>query len=120
MPWGVLFVGKKVPVHPTQLYDAACAATLGLVLLWRFGRRKFDGENIALLLLTYPVLRSITEAFRGDPERGSVGPFSTSQLLSVPLLMIGIILYVRLSRRPASVLEVAPRPSPTPPPLVSG
>ncbi len=99
-PWGVQFPGQVHPVHPTQLYDALVAITLGGLLLWRFARRRFDGENIAFLLMSYPPLRATTEIFRGDPERGAFGPLSTSQGLSIPLFLIGLALYVHLSKQP--------------------
>lgn len=100
LPWGVAFPATEgVPVHPTQLYDAGFAAAFGLFLLWRFPKRRFDGENISLLLVGYPVARFITESFRGDPERGHLGPLSTSQIISVAVLAAGVALYVRASRR---------------------
>lgn len=99
VPWAVAFPRLSGLRHPTQLYDAGVAAILGSVLLWRFARRRFDGENIALLLMTYPVLRATTESFRGDPERGAFGAFSTSQLLSIPLFAAGVYLYVRAAKR---------------------
>jgi phosphatidylglycerol:prolipoprotein diacylglycerol transferase len=95
--WGVRFPRLEGPVHPTQLYDAAAALALGLLLAWRWPRRRFAGENIGLLLVGYPLLRSLTEFFRGDAERGAFGPLSTSQWLSVPLLLVGLLL---LRRRP--------------------
>jgi phosphatidylglycerol---prolipoprotein diacylglyceryl transferase len=95
-PWGVIFRSAgPMPVHPTQLYDASVALILGSLLLWFFGKRRFDGQNIALLLMTYPVLRSVTEIFRGDAERGVFGPLSTSQLLSIPLFAVGLFLWLR-------------------------
>jgi phosphatidylglycerol---prolipoprotein diacylglyceryl transferase len=100
-PWGLAFPDTHgVPVHPTQLYDALVAASLGAFLMWRFGRRRFEGENIALLLMAYAILRSVTEVFRGDPERGGLGAISTSQLISIPLFALGVFLYVWLSKRP--------------------
>lgn len=104
--WGVQFPHLSEPVHPTQLYDASIALALGVLLLWRFGRRRFDGENIALLLIGYSAFRGLTEAFRGDPERGGLGPLSTSQWISIPLFAIGLWLYLarwRASRRAAPV-----------------
>lgn len=95
---GVQFPHLPSPVHPTQLYDATLAVLLGSVLLWRFARRRFDGENIALLLISYPLFRSLTEAFRGDPERGGFGPLSTSQWISIPLLGVGVWMYVHRYR----------------------
>ncbi len=82
-------------VHPTQLYDSTIAALLALFLLWRFRFRRFDGELIAILLMVYPIFRSLTESLRGDAERGYIGIFSTSQLISIPIFLIGLSLYVR-------------------------
>ena len=99
MPWGVVMPSHgAMPIHPTQIYDSFIALVICALLMWRFPRRRFDGENIALLLMTYPVMRSITEIFRGDVERGTFGPLSTSQLLSIPLFGIGVFLWTRLSR----------------------
>jgi phosphatidylglycerol:prolipoprotein diacylglycerol transferase len=109
-PWGVVFADNPLPVHPTQLYDSFIAASLAIVLFLRFPRRKFDGENISILLMAYAVLRSITEIFRGDVERGGIGPLSTSQLLSIPLFLAGAWMYARLSRR-ASVVTGAASPA---------
>lgn len=98
LPWGVAFPATTGPVHPTQLYDAAFGALCGAFLLWRFPRRSFDGENIALLLIAYPIARFTTEVFRGDPERGGFGPFSTSQWISIGLLAVGVGLYFMAAR----------------------
>lgn len=101
--WGVAFPNTHGPVHPTQLYDAFVATVIGTLLLWRFPRRRFHGENIALLLMLYPVARATTEIFRGDMERGTVGPLSTSQALSVPLFLTGLAMYVHRARMAAPV-----------------
>ena len=98
LPWGVTFIGMTEAVHPTQLYDAAIAGGLAVVLFFRFAHRRFDGELIAILLMAYSVLRALTEVFRGDPERGGWGPLSTSQWISVPLLLIGLCIYLRRTR----------------------
>lgn len=115
VPWGVTFPASAGPVHflgsvhPTQLYDSVVAASLAIVLYRRFWKRKFDGEVISLLLMSYAVLRTITEMFRGDADRGGVAGVSTSQLLSIPLFLAGAYLYVRLSRRsgPAAAASVS-------------
>jgi len=91
--WGVKFPTSDHAVHPTQLYDSFIGLSLFLLLFWRFDRRKFVGENIALLLIAYPFLRATTEAFRGDADRGSFGLLSTSQTISIPLLLIGLYIY---------------------------
>ena len=112
LPWGMTFPGMDHPVHPTQLYDATIAGVLGLGLMARFGRRRFDGESIAILLMAYPALRALTESVRGDAERGFIGPLSTSQLISIPLFLIGLGIYVWRARTagPATVPTMTPPP----------
>jgi phosphatidylglycerol:prolipoprotein diacylglycerol transferase len=111
LPWGITFtdpfaasnVGTplNVPLHPTQLYEAG-AEFLILVLLLsteRFGRR-FAGRTFWLYMLLYAVSRFIIEFFRDDP-RGSLGPFSTSQFISVLLAPLAVVMLMYLARRAA-------------------
>jgi phosphatidylglycerol:prolipoprotein diacylglycerol transferase len=91
-----------VPVYPTQLWESAGAFLLFLFLSWEWkSARKFDGQIIATLLLTYPVLRTVIESFRGDTVRGTAwfGMFSTSQVVSFPLLAIGLAVLLLRFRR---------------------
>ncbi len=115
-PWGVLFphLHSLGPVHPTQLYDTFIAAALGSFLMLRFKKRRFDGENIAWLLMLYPALRATTEVFRGDPERGAFLILSTSQWLSIPLFAAGAYLYLsRKDKGPCTTLLVEPETAAT-------
>jgi phosphatidylglycerol:prolipoprotein diacylglycerol transferase len=111
LPWGITFtdpfaaanVGTplNVALHPTQLYEAG-AEFLILVLLLateRLGRR-FAGRTFWLYMLLYAVSRFIIEFFRDDP-RGSLGPFSTSQFISVILAPLAIVMLAYLARRAA-------------------
>lgn len=108
LPWGVDFPATDGPVHPTQIYDATFAGLCGAALMARYGRRRFMGENIALLLILYPVARFFTEAFRGDPERNGFGPFSTSQWISFAVLAAGGWMYVQAARRAQAPRSGAP------------
>ena len=47
---------------------------------------------MGIYIIYYAVARYFLEMLRGDVLRGSVGVFSTSQLISLVLLPIGIIL----------------------------
>ena len=111
LPWGITFtdpfaasnVGTplNVALHPTQLYEAG-AEFLILVLLLsteRFGRR-FAGRTFWLYMLLYAVSRFIIEFFRDDP-RGSLGPLSTSQFISVLLAPLAVVMLMYLARRAA-------------------
>jgi phosphatidylglycerol:prolipoprotein diacylglycerol transferase len=102
---GVLFPGHFHPRHPTQLYESASAFVLFVVLLFvveRFCRK--DGELFGWMLTLYGVVRTIIEVFRDDP-RGALGPLSTSQLISIPLVIAGVVLVYRSRRAPNSPTE---------------
>jgi phosphatidylglycerol:prolipoprotein diacylglycerol transferase len=91
-----------LPVHPAQLYLAALNLLTFFLLYFVLRRRKrFDGYLFAWLLILKGVFRSFVEIWRDD-ERGVLfGWLSTSQMLSVPLVALGIWLLVR-GRRGAS------------------
>jgi phosphatidylglycerol:prolipoprotein diacylglycerol transferase len=88
------------PVHPTQIYSSINAALLCL-LLWAFyPLRRRDGEVFALLLSLYPVTRFLLEIVRAD-EPGQLGtPLTISQIVSLALLGLAILLWGYLLRRP--------------------
>jgi phosphatidylglycerol:prolipoprotein diacylglycerol transferase len=80
-----------VSVHPTQLYEAAALLLLFLGLL-AFARRKpRQGTTTGLYLALYAMVRFVIEFFRADP-RGGVLFLSTSQLISIPLFVAGVLL----------------------------
>jgi phosphatidylglycerol---prolipoprotein diacylglyceryl transferase len=110
---GLLRPGEPtLPVHPTQLYLAALNLLTFLVLYFVVRKRKrFEGEVFAWLLVLKGVFRSIVEIWRDD-ERGVFfgGHVSTSQLLSVPLVIIGVWLIARGRARsaPSRAVETPP------------
>ena len=65
---------------------------------WFRPRKRFHGEVFAWLLICKGVFRSLVEVWRAD-ERGVLfGWLSTSQMLSIPLVALGIWLLVRNRR----------------------
>jgi phosphatidylglycerol:prolipoprotein diacylglycerol transferase len=91
-----------VPVYPTQVWESAAAFLLFLFLSWEWkSARKFDGQVMATLLVTYPILRVVIESFRGDTVRGTsyFGALSTSQVVSIPLFAIGVAIFLLRFRR---------------------
>jgi phosphatidylglycerol:prolipoprotein diacylglycerol transferase len=62
----------------------------------RFGR-KFAGRTFWLYMLLYAVSRYVIEFYRDDP-RGSVGPWSTSQFVSLILAPVAIGMLIYLGR----------------------
>src|SRR5262245_61238618 len=109
VPWAITFTNPyaaanvgtplNIPLHPTQLYEAAAEALILLLLLATESRgRKFPGRTFWLYMLLYAVSRFIIELYRGDP-RGTVGMFSTSQFISLILAPLSVGMLVYLSRR---------------------
>jgi phosphatidylglycerol:prolipoprotein diacylglycerol transferase len=108
VPWAITFtdpfaaanVGTplNVPLHPTQLYEAGTNFLILVFLLAteRFGR-KFAGRTFWLYMLLYAVSRYVIEFYRDDP-RGSVGPWSTSQFVSLILAPVAIGMLIYLGR----------------------
>ena len=63
-------------------------------------RKRFDGQVLWLFMMLYAVGRSFIEVYRGDTERGIYELFggvelSSSQIISVPVFLIALYLYVR-------------------------
>jgi phosphatidylglycerol---prolipoprotein diacylglyceryl transferase len=96
--WISTGAAASLPVHPTQIYESlAGVALLGVVLLARRWRRA-PGEALAAFAMAYAVLRYGIEIFRADPQRGTVGPFSTSQFIAILTFVAGAVLFARLRR----------------------
>lgn len=79
---------RSMPVHPTQLYEAAACLLIFLYTFWRYRRGpRFDGQVFFLFMFNYAVFRFLVEFLRAD-DRGAWlgGSLSTSQLISLPLL----------------------------------
>ena len=92
-PAARLAAGQRL--HPVQLYEAAGLLLLGLALLLVWRARRLRGQLFLVYLGAYAVLRLGLEALRGDPDRGSLGPLSTSQVISLGVLAALPILWRR-------------------------
>lgn len=77
----------SLPVHPTQVYESLTGLALFALLMYLRRVRKFSGEVFLGWVIGYGLLRSLIEVYRGDADRGSVGPLSTSQFIG--LLSVG-------------------------------
>jgi len=105
LPWGVVFRNPEslarlnVPLHPTQLYDAANGLALFFFLSWMERRKTFDGQIFWLLLLLYSVTRFLIEIFRGDPRGFLLGDLlSTSQGIGILLAVFSIFMLFYMRR----------------------
>jgi phosphatidylglycerol:prolipoprotein diacylglycerol transferase len=96
------------PVHPTQLYEALGCLVLSVALSrWSPRYQRFDGQTTLLFLIGYAVLRFVVEFWRAD-DRGIYAGFSTSQWLSL-LILVGCAYAWRvLQRRALALFPAAP------------
>lgn len=109
--------GHTLPVHPTQLYESFGQMVLFATLMTARRWRRFHGQIFAMWLMSYAVLRSTVELFRGDLERGTIHGlipsiptgvwynFSTSQFISFAMFSFGTYLLAKHLR------EVKARPA---------
>lgn len=106
LPWGMSFPGAEGLRHPTQIYAIVkdlFIASMCYVHLVRFPQAP-SGRTTGIFLCLYAVLRSIVEIFRDQPYGYSVIlglPLSRGQLLTIPVLLIGIIVLL-ITRRTSS------------------
>jgi prolipoprotein diacylglyceryl transferase len=135
MPWAIRFPAKapawidhvsnfklddksplSFPVHPTQIYESLAGLALFALLMYLRKVRKFSGEVFLGWVLGYGVLRSIIEIYRGDSDRGAVGPLSTSQFIGVVSAVAGLgLLFALLKkhRADATALRLWEQPLPS-------
>ena len=121
VPWAVLFpippqweaLVPSVPRHPSQLYEAVLEGLVLFVLLAVLARRPSIRDRHGLLtgifLAGYGTFRFLVEFVRQyDPREGLLwGVFSQGQVLSVPMVLIGIGFVVWTLRRPTAPAEAA-------------
>ncbi len=93
----------------TQMWMSLNAICLGFLGVWLLKRRRYAGQVGLWLVAAYSVTRSIIESFRGDNVRGMwAGGLSTSQLISIPALLVALaLLFVWRRRKDAPGVEQA-------------
>ena len=108
LPWAIHFPeGNPLnpptyPVHPTEVYESLLNLGLYALLAWLYRHKKFDGQVFGVYLVSYALLRSFVEMFRGDyPEyQHYLGGWATpAHLVSILILAAGLVL-LRLLPRP--------------------
>jgi phosphatidylglycerol:prolipoprotein diacylglycerol transferase len=107
VPWAMVFPhGGPLPRHPSQLYEAALEGLLlfiALAVMIRKGALKRPGLIIGAFAIVYALARSASEFFREpDAQLGFLwGGATMGQLLSIPLLLVGIGFVAYAMRKPA-------------------
>ncbi len=95
------YAPNNVALFPSQLVSSAFDFLHFFLLCALARRNKTPGKIGAFYLIFYSIGRFFIEFFRGDLDRGSVGALSTSQFISIFILIVGIAMAVFLSKRKA-------------------
>jgi phosphatidylglycerol:prolipoprotein diacylglycerol transferase len=113
-PRAPLIGGIMVARHPSQLYEAALEGLALLTVLWIMARkRRLEGVLLGTFLTLYGLFRCFVELFREpDPQLGLIGGvISMGQILSIPMILLGIAVIAWALRRHRSTAETSPMPS---------
>jgi phosphatidylglycerol:prolipoprotein diacylglycerol transferase len=111
LPWAITYTSPiaaenlgtplHVPLHPFPVYSSLFNFTLYLALAALYKSRPAPGRVFATYLMAYGLGRFALEWTRGDAARGFVlgGALSTSQLISLGMVLVGGALHLWVSRR---------------------
>lgn len=104
--WGVIFPqAGPLPRHPSQLYEALTEGLLVFIILWLFANytnaKAHKGFLMGVFLMGYASSRLFCELFREpDEQLGFIfGEATMGQLLSLPMLLIGLYFAVKAANR---------------------
>jgi phosphatidylglycerol:prolipoprotein diacylglycerol transferase len=105
VPWGISFPAGLIstsvaglPLHPTQLYEAAFLFALSALLFW-FPRRFPPGTLATLFVFAYGLYRLLTNPFRGDLWPW-IGAWSASDMAAALMCLLAASVFAyRYSRK---------------------
>lgn len=111
VPWAMVFPDPNsggLPRHPSQLYEAALEGVVLFLLLFALAHFTRASERLGRLsgvfLIGYGTARFIVEFFREpDAQLGYLlgGTVTMGQILSLPMIALGIVLALRARPAPA-------------------
>ena len=84
---------------PIQLVEATYNLILFIILTVLYKKEKFKGKLIYIYLILYPIGRFIFEFFRGDSYRGFIFGLSTSQIISILLLIFSVVMLLKKRKK---------------------
>lgn len=87
-----------VALFPTQLSESLFLFILSGLLLLQLKNSRQPGHTTGLYLISYGIFRFLIEFLRGDP-RGSFLWFSTSQWLSLLVILTGILFFKNIPQK---------------------
>lgn len=99
IPWAIKYSQSRfmpwlgIPVHPVQIYDSLLGFLIFGLLVHLYRKARFQGQLFSIFLFLYGLGRFTTEFYRGDVFRGFFLGFSTSQWVSVFIVLCIAILF---------------------------
>lgn len=109
LPWGIVFpiAGDGLPRHPSQLYEAFLEGAVLFMLLSALARRPEirgrPGTLSGIFLIGYGLSRFAVEFVRQPDEQFVEGTvflgMTMGQLLSTPMIFLGVAIFVYARRR---------------------
>ncbi len=93
-----------VPVFPIQLVEAACNIVVFIILMLYVGKQMKRGSVLFLYMILYGIERFVLEYFRFDEIRGILFGLSTSQWISIAMVVVGVIGLILSVRRERNML----------------
>lgn len=109
--WGVIYNNPQIPEAngvvrlPIQLIESAGDLIIFVILLILSNKKLRKGTIFLLYLLLYGILRLTTEFFRGDEIRGFLFGISTSQWISIILIIVSS--FILIYRHNKSKLKIS-------------
>ena len=108
LPWAMVFPTdpQQLPRHPSQLYQFALEGLALFVILWLYTRKPRPTMAVSgLFAICYDSFRILVEFVRvPDAQLGylAFGWLTMGQLLSLPMIAVGVLLMVLAYRRQAA------------------
>lgn len=107
LPWAMIWPNvDSLPRHPSPIYQALVDGVLLFILLWLFARKPRPALAVSgVFALGYGCARFFTEYFRmPDYEVSFAGwTISAGQMLSLPMIAVGLILLILAYRKAKTV-----------------
>jgi phosphatidylglycerol:prolipoprotein diacylglycerol transferase len=104
LPWAMIWPNvDNLPRHPSPIYQMLVDGILLFIVLWLFSRKPRPRMAVAgMLSLLYGCARFFTEYFRVPDYNVTFAgvTISAGQMLSVPMMVVGVVLLVLAYRTP--------------------
>ncbi len=118
-PWAVTFtnpdahvitgVPLNIPLHPTQIYEAALTALVA-IFLWRHSQtEKPAGRILGLYLVLYSAVRIFTEWFREHDQAPPLAGLTWTQWIAAALIVAGFAILRQSRAATAGSTSASPR-----------